>query len=117
MAPVGAQDVQQMRVLELFRLGELEDDPLQRKARLQGGGQRRPGAGFRFIDGIWQEIDGQQAARSGDPRIRSELDRLLAGTPDRMHTGCARRSSQGCRQHRVHPCREQVLRGQRRFHP
>ena len=46
------------------------------KARLQGAGQRRPDAGFLFIGGIWQEIDGQQAARSGDPSVRSELDRL-----------------------------------------
>jgi hypothetical protein len=26
--------------------------------------------------GTWQEIDGQQAALSGDPRVRSELGRL-----------------------------------------
>ena len=76
MAPVGALDVQQMRGLALFRHGELEIGPLQPKARLQGAGQPRPYAGFRSIDGIWQEIDGQQATLSGDPRVRSELGRL-----------------------------------------
>jgi hypothetical protein len=71
-----ALDVHQMRGLELVRHGDLENDLLQRKARLQDAGPRRPDAGCRFIDGIWQEIDGQQAARSGDPRVRSGLDCL-----------------------------------------
>src|SRR5690554_1069902 len=56
---IGSQDVKNMPGVELFVLGELEDDAVELESRLLRRFQGHAYAGAWFVYGIWHEIDGQ----------------------------------------------------------
>ena len=51
-----------MVVLHPLALGELEQKAVQREAGLARRLQREPNAGGRIVDGVGQEVDGEQSA-------------------------------------------------------
>jgi hypothetical protein len=84
---VGADDaLDVLGIADALVFRELEDDPVRREAGGAGGFQREADAGFGLVDGVRQEVDGQEGRRALQPEPRRALD---GGDPAALVEGVA----------------------------